>query len=309
MRRILLIGRNGQVGWELERTLAPLGKVIAVDRTVVDLAKADTIVAAIREVKPDLIVNAAAHTAVDKAESEPDLAMATNGIAPGVMAEEARRLNALLVHYSTDYVFDGAKKGSYTEQDAPSPQSIYGKTKLAGEQAIQAVGGPHIILRTSWVYGGRGKNFLRTILRLAQERDELKIVDDQVGAPTWSRMIAEATALMLSRIYPPLIPGSQPPIELDGVYHLTSAGQTSWFGFARAVVEHAIRQGAGFSPRMLPIPTTEYPLPATRPRNSVMSNDKLQNAFGLLLPDWQAALNLCMDEMECQAVKIAKAKK
>ena len=311
MRRILLIGKNGQVGGELERTLAPLGKVIAVDRKVVDLARADTIVAAIREVKPDIIVNAAAYTAVDKAESEPELAMSVNGIAPGVMAEEARRLDALLVHYSTDYVFDGAKNGGYTEQDAPNPQSIYGKTKLAGEQAIQAVNGPHLILRTSWVYGGRGKNFLRTILRLAQERDELKIVDDQIGAPTWSRMIAEATALMLGRISPFLAPGSPLLIELGGIYHLTSAGRTSWFGFARAIVEHAAHQGAGFSPRILPIPTTEYPLPAARPRNSVMSNDKLQNTFGLSLPDWRTALELCLDEMEYPAIQpciIAKAR-
>ena len=301
MKRILLIGKNGQVGWELERTLAPLGKVIAVDRKVVDLAKADTIVAAIREMKPEIIVNAAAYTAVDKAESEPELAMAINGIVPGIMAEEARRLNALLVHYSTDYVFDGTKNGAYTEQDAPNPQSIYGKTKLAGEQAVQSVNGPHIILRTSWVYGGRGKNFLRTILRLAQERDELKIVDDQIGAPTWSRMIAEATAQILSQAFSTLTPYPSRLTELSGIYHLTSAGQTSWFGFASAIVELAIRQGADFSPKMLPIPTTEYPLPAARPQNSVMSNDKLKNTFGLSLPDWQTALGLCLDEMECQA--------
>ncbi|GAO34666.1 dTDP-4-dehydrorhamnose reductase [Sulfuricella sp. T08] len=296
MKRILLIGKNGQVGWELERTLAPLGRVIAVDRKVVDLAKADTIVAAIREVKPDIIVNAAAYTAVDKAESEPELAMSINGIAPGIMAEEARRINAFLVHYSTDYVFDGAKNGSYTEQDVPNPHSIYGKTKLAGEQAIQEVNGQYIILRTSWVYGGRGKNFLRTILRLAQERDELKIVDDQIGAPTWSRMIAEVTAQILSQAtpYPSRL------TELSGIYHLTSAGKTSWFGFAKTIVELAILQGAKFSPKMLPIPTTEYPLPAPRPQNSVMSNEKLQNTFGLSLPDWQTALGLCFDGMEYQ---------
>lgn len=298
MKRILLIGKNGQVGWELERTLAPLGKVIAVDRKVVDLAKPDTIVAAVREMKPDIIVNAAAYTAVDKAESEPDIAMAINGIAPGIMAEEARRLNALLIHYSTDYVFDGAKNGAYTEQDVPNPQSIYGKTKLAGEQAVMAVNGSYIILRTSWVYGGRGKNFLRTILRLAQERDELKIVDDQIGAPTWSRMIAEATAQILSQAFSPLTPYPSRLTDLSGVYHLTSAGQASWFGFARTIVDLAIQQGADFSPKMLPIPTTEYPLPAARPQNSVMSNEKLQNTFGLSLPDWQAALGLCFGEIE-----------
>ncbi|MBU1978482.1 MAG: dTDP-4-dehydrorhamnose reductase, partial [Gammaproteobacteria bacterium] len=205
--------------------------------------------------------------------------------------------NALLIHYSTDYVFDGTKNGVYTEQDVPNPQSIYGTTKLAGEQAIQAVNGQHIILRTSWVYGGRGKNFLRTILRLAKERDELKIVDDQIGAPTWSRMIAEVTSQILSQVtpYPSRL------TELSGVYHLTSAGQTSWFGFASAIVELAIQQGADFSPKMLPIPTMAYPLPAPRPENSVMSNEKLQNTFGLSLPDWQTALGLCFDEMEYQA--------
>ena len=301
MKRILLIGKNGQVGWELERTLASLGKVIAVDRKVVDLAKTDTIVAAIREVKPDIIVNAAAYTAVDKAESEPELAMAINGIAPGIMAEEARRINALLVHYSTDYVFDGTKIGPYTEQDAPNPQSVYGKTKLAGEQAVQSANGSHLILRTSWVYGGRGKNFLRTILRLAQERDELKIVDDQIGAPTWSRMIAEATAQTLSQAFSFLTPYPSRLSELSGIYHLTSAGQTSWFGFTRAIVELAIQQGADFSPKMLPIPTAEYPLPAARPQNSVMANEKLQNTFGLFMPDWQTALGLCFDGMEYQA--------
>jgi dTDP-4-dehydrorhamnose reductase len=198
-------------------------------------------------------------------------------------------------------VFDGTKTGAYTEQDVPNPQSVYGKTKQAGEQAVQSVNGLHLILRTSWVYGGRGKNFLRTILRLAQERDELKIVDDQIGAPTWSRMIAEATAQILGQTYSPLIPHPSPLTELSGVYHLTSAGKTSWFGFAKAIVELAIHQGANFSPKMLPIPSTEYPLPATRPQNSVMSNEKLQNTFGLLLPDWQTALGLCLNEMESQA--------
>ena len=185
--KILLTGKNGQVGWELQRTLAPLGEVVAVDRQALDLANPDAIRALIREVKPALIVNPAAYTAVDKAESEPELAMAVNGIAPGIMAEEAKRLGAAMIHYSTDYVFDGTQTSPYTEKDRPNPGNVYGKTKLAGEQAIQAVGVPHLILRTSWVYGSRGRNFLLTILRLAQERDELKIVDDQIGAPTSSR--------------------------------------------------------------------------------------------------------------------------
>ena len=202
-RKILLTGKNGQVGWELERSLQPLGQVIAFDRSGLDLASPDSIRAVIREVKPELIVNPAAYTAVDKAESEPDLAMAVNGVAPGIIAEEAKRLGAALIHYSTDYVFDGTKAEPYTEDDVPKPINVYGKTKLAGEQAVQAIGVPHLIFRTSWVYGMRGKNFLLTILRMAKEKDELRIVDDQFGAPTWSRMIAETTAQVLAQFYSP----------------------------------------------------------------------------------------------------------
>lgn len=205
MKRILLIGKNGQVAWELQRTLATLGEIITVGREQLDVANAASIRQVIRETKPQIIVNATAYTAVDKAEAEPELAMQVNGVAPGIMAEEAKRLDALLVHYSTDYVFDGTKQGAYVEEDVPNPLSVYGKTKLAGEQAIQATGAKHLILRTSWVYGARGKNFLLTILRLAKERPELKIVDDQIGAPTWSRMIAEATAQILAQCFSPLL--------------------------------------------------------------------------------------------------------
>ncbi|TCV83431.1 dTDP-4-dehydrorhamnose reductase [Sulfurirhabdus autotrophica] len=297
MKRILLIGKNGQVGWELARTLAPLGEIIIVDRQVVDLAKPDSIVSTVREIKPNIIVNAAAYTAVDKAESEPDLAEAINSIAPGILAEEARRINALLIHYSTDYVFDGTKDEPYTELDIPNPLSVYGKTKLVGEQAIQAANVPHIILRTSWVYGGRGNNFLRTILRLAQERDELKIVDDQIGAPTWSRMIAEATAQILGQVMRLNKSEISAINELSGIYHLTSRGGTSWHGFAQSILDIMSTP----IPRLVPISTSEYPLPAHRPQNSVLLNEKLERVFGLILPEWKAALELCLDETRPQA--------
>ncbi len=287
--KILLTGKNGQVGWELQRTLAPLGEVVAVDRQALDLANPDSIRSVIREVKPDLIVNPAAYTAVDKAESEPELAMAVNGIAPGIMAEEANKLGAAMIHYSTDYVFDGSKTSPYTEEDTPNPLNVYGKTKLAGEQAIQAVGVPHLILRTSWVYGMRGRNFLLTILRLAKERDELKIVDDQIGAPTWSRMIAEATAQILAQSVSPLPRYPLPIAEVSGVYNLTAAGSTSWRGFTQAIVENA---HAGT--RVTPIPTADYPLPAPRPLFSILSNDKLSRTFGMKLPPWEESLELCM---------------
>ncbi|MDD5329858.1 MAG: dTDP-4-dehydrorhamnose reductase [Sulfuricella sp.] len=285
MMKILLIGKNGQVGWELQRTLATLGEVVAVGRQGMDLTDSDSIRHAIRSAGPDLIVNAAAHTAVDKAESEPDLAMAINGVAPGIMAEEAGRLGAAMVHYSTDYVFDGARTTPYTEEDAPNPLSVYGKTKLAGERAVQAAGIPHLIFRTSWVYGLRGRNFLLTVLRLAKERDELKIVDDQFGAPTWSRMIAEATAQILAQ--------RKDLNEVGGLYHLTAAGQTSWHGFTRAILDHAAKP----SPRLVAIPTADYPLPAPRPRNSALDNTKMRQAFGLALPAWDAALALCSQEL------------
>lgn len=288
--KILLTAKNGQVGWELQRTLATLGEVVAVDRRAMDLASPDSIRNVIRAVQPELIVNAAAYTAVDKAESEPDLAMAINGTAPGVMAEEARRLGAAMVHYSTDYVFDGTNATHYAEEDAPNPINVYGRTKLAGEQAVQAAGIPHLIFRTSWVYGLRGKNFLLTILRLAQERDELKIVDDQIGAPTWSRLIAEATAQILAQRGANLS-------EVSGLYHLTSAGQTSWHGFARSILDHSGLPAGKPLARLVPIPGVDYPLPAPRPCNSRLNNEKLQQVFGLALPAWDAALALCCEEM------------
>ncbi len=288
--KILLTGKNGQVGWELQRTLAPLGEVVAVDRQSLDLGNPGSIRAVIREVKPDLIVNPAAYTAVDKAESEPELAMAVNGIAPGIMAEEAKKLGAAMIHYSTDYVFDGGKTSPYTEDDIPNPINVYGKTKLAGEQAIQAAGVPHLILRTSWVYGMRGKNFLLTVLRLAKERDELKIVDDQIGAPTWSRMIAEASAQIIAQAYAPVSHRPLAIAEVSGIYNLTAAGRTSWCGFTRAILENA-QEGT----RLSPIPTTDYPLPAPRPLFSLLAGDELSETFGVKLPAWEDSLALCMD--------------
>ena len=277
MRNILLTGANGQVGRELQRTLAPLGKVRALDRQALDLTRMDAIRAAIRDQKPELVVNAAAYTAVDQAEAEPDLAMLINGQAPGVMAEEAKRLGALLVHYSTDYVFNGAKPDPYTEEDEPAPINAYGRSKLAGERAIQASGCRHLIFRTSWVYGLSGRNFLRTIRRLAGEKEELSIVADQIGAPTWSRMIAEASALALR---------GDPP---TGLYHMTSAGAASWHGFARAILDAQDWRG-----KLVPIKTRDYPTPASRPANSRLDNGKLAADFGLVLPEWRDALELCL---------------
>jgi len=302
VKKILLVGKNGQVGWELQRTLATLGDVVAIDRQGMDLANPDSIRNTIRTIRPDLIVNAAAYTAVDKAESEPELAMAINGIAPGIMAEEAKRLGAAMVHYSTDYVFDGTKTSPYTEEDTPNPISVYGKTKLAGEQAVQSAGVPHLIFRTSWVYGLRGGNFLLTILRLAKERDELRIVDDQIGAPTWSRMIAEVTSQVLAQILMPIAHHPLRIAEVSGLYHLTATGQTSWYGFAKAILESMSLQGVRSSlithhpmPKLIPIATPEYPLPAIRPKNSLMLSEKIMPIFGLVLPDWRDTFEICME--------------
>lgn len=290
MKKILLTGKDGQVGWELQRTLSPLGKVWSFDRVSLNLQDSEALSKVIRDIKPDLIVNAAAYTAVDKAEEDQHAAYNVNGVAPGIMAEEAKRCGALLVHYSTDYVFDGQSKKPYLENDAVAPLNMYGKTKLQGEQAIQAVSGKHLILRTSWVYGMRGKNFLLTMLRLGQEKDLLKIVSDQIGAPTWSRLIASATAQMAFRSL------SLPNDELWGIYHLTSGGQTSWFGFAEEIFK--IYDGKkNVKPKLQAIATSEYLLPAIRPQYSVLSNDKLWGNFQLRIPEWNEALHLCMDNL------------
>jgi len=282
--RILVTGKNGQVGFELRRSLSVLGEVIAVDRDECDLADPETIRRVVRAARPDVIVNPAAYTAVDKAESEPDLARAINAVAAGVLAEEAARCGALIVHYSTDYVFDGVGDGVYSEDDAPNPQSVYGQTKLEGERAVAAANPRHLILRTSWVFGAHGANFLKTMLRLAREREALKIVADQFGAPTSAALLADVTAHAVARY---LREGAASfPF---GVYHLVSAGETSWHGYAQYVIESARRRGQTFKvAELAPIPTSAYPLPAPRPANSRLSTAKLQQAFGLTLPQWQA---------------------
>ena len=271
--RILLTGRNGQVGWELERSLGPLGEVIATDRAVLDLGDPESIRRVVREAWPAVIVNAAAYTGVDRAESEPEAAMRINGAAPGVLAAEARRLGALLVHYSTDYVFDGAKEAPYTEKDRTNPLNVYGKSKLEGEQAIAASGCRHLVLRTSWVYSARGNNFLCTILRRAREQPELRVVNDQIGAPTSAAAIARATAAVLRHD------------RREGIFHMSASGKTSWHGFAEAIVARA-----GLATRIVGIRSEDYPCVARRPRNSLLDNAKLNGAFGIVLEDWRRPL-------------------
>ena len=283
--RILLTGASGQVGYELRRTLQGLGEVIAPTRAELDLSDLERVREAVRTIKPQLIVNPAAYTAVDRAETEPELAFRINAEAPAVLAREARALGAALVHYSTDYVFDGTKDAPYVEDDTPAPLNVYGRSKLAGEQAIAAAGIPHLILRTSWVYGLRGKNFLLTMLKLARERGQVRVVADQFGAPTWSRTVAEISAQMLAQAV------SSGPAwwnEYTGTWHLASGGQTSWHGFATAIME-----AAGIDCDVQPISTSEYPTAAQRPLNSVLCCDKLA-AFFPGIPDWREGLRLCL---------------
>jgi dTDP-4-dehydrorhamnose reductase len=291
-RTILVTGVNGQVGYELARTLQGLGHVVAVDRSTLDLSNLDKIRAVVRDVKPALIVNPAAYTAVDKAEQEPELAMRINGEAPGVLAEEAKKLGAALIHYSTDYVFDGEKQGAYVESDPTNPQNVYGRSKLAGEQAIAATGANHLVLRTSWVYGTRGKNFLLTMLRLGADRPELKVVADQFGAPTWCNTIATLTAHIAAQSFAAPDRASWWR-ERSGIYHLCAGDATSWHGFASAIFELA---DLPQRPNALPIPAADYPTPARRPSNSRMSNEKLARVFGLAAPHWRDALKLCLTD-------------
>lgn len=287
--KILVLGSQGQVGWELARSLLPLGEVVALNRAEADLANPDQLRAVIRLHQPSLIVNAAAYTAVDKAESEPELAFAINAVAVGVIAEEALRCGALLIHYSTDYVFDGTLDRPYVETDTPNPQSVYGKSKLAGEQAVAASGCDYLILRTSWVYGVRGHNFMRTILRLASEREQLRIVADQWGAPTWAPWIADVTShvarIALDRLHDGRF-GS-------GLFHLTNAGSASWFRFATEIVNLSREihpHQTLFTKDIVGIATSEYPLPAKRPQNSRLDTQRLGQEYSIEFADWQVCL-------------------
>jgi dTDP-4-dehydrorhamnose reductase len=281
---ILLTGVTGQLGFELQRTLASLGKIIGLDRKALDLRDTKAIQKIVREVKPNIIVNPAAYTAVDQAEKEADLAFAINAKAPAVFAEEALALNALLIHYSTDYIFDGKKTHAYTEDDLPNPLNVYGSSKLEGEKAILQSGCRHLIFRSSWVYGMRGKNFLLTMLKLGRERPTLKIVDDQVGTPNWSRMLAEASALALFKTI------QNADARMDGVYHLSAGGETSWYGFAQSIFTLA-----NIPVEIQAIASADYPTLATRPKNSRLNPEKFYRVFGLELPPWQDGLKLCLD--------------
>ena len=291
--RILITGRDGQVGWECQRSLQTLGDVVAFGREQCDLAQAAALRELVREVSPDVIVNAAAYTAVDRAESQQALARAVNAEAPAILAEEARRAGASLIHLSTDYVFDGAKVGAYVEEDATRPLSVYGQTKLDGEHAVMSSGAPAIILRTSWVYATRGHNFLRTILRLAREREELRVVNDQWGAPTWARSLAEGIAAIVARAGRdrPSIAASL--AERGGVFHMTAGGRTSWHGFAERMLAQA-EDPARRLRSLTPIPGTEYPTPAARPSNSVLCCNRLAQCWGVALPEWHVALHLAL---------------
>jgi dTDP-4-dehydrorhamnose reductase len=302
-QRIVIVGRNGQLAWEAQQRFQGLGEVICAGRPEVDLTDIEGLRTEIRRIGPSVLVNAAAYTAVDQAESEPEAAMKINSDAPAAMAEEAKRLGALFITYSTDYVFDGKSGSPYKETDSTSPLSVYGASKLSGERAVEAVGGSYLIFRTSWVYGARGKNFLRTIVKLAAERPELRIVDDQVGAPTWSRDLADATKKIIEQL---VTKSATEKISIGdalgdrrGIYHMTAGGSVSWCGFATAIVEEMGKRGLGERnlAKVVPIPSSEYPTPAARPQNSRLCNEKLKNRFGVTLPAWRTSLGAVMDEL------------
>jgi len=299
--KILLLGKNGQVGWELQRSLAPLGELIALDADSPhdansglcgDFTDLEGLARTVQSVAPDVIVNAAAHTAVDKAESEPELVRTINALAPGVLAQEARRANAWLIHYSTDYVFDGSGDQPWLETGPVAPLNVYGATKLESEQLIQQSGCLHLVFRTSWVYGARGGNFARTMLRLARERDSLSVIDDQIGAPTGADLLADITAHAIRTV-------QQRP-ELSGLYHLVAGGETSWHGYARFVIDFARRAGIPLKvapDAIKPVPTSAFPTPARRPLNSRMDTAKLQQAFGLKMPSWEIGVARMLSEV------------
>ena len=295
--RILILGAAGQVGCELKRSFADAGDIIACSRTTADLASPNQLRAMVRHTAPEIILNAAAYTAVDRAESEPKLAMVVNALAPGILAEEALRAGALLVHYSTDYVFDGTKTSPWEETDFPNPLNVYGASKLAGEEAIRQVGGRYLIFRTSWVYGPHGKNFLLTMLRLGRERDSLDIVDDQIGAPTSSIELADATRDIIGGILEGRFGSSD---NWTGLYHMTCAGSVSWCGFARAIFTHAQALLDGKMPRVNSIPSSKYPAAARRPQNSALSNEKLYARFSIRLAPWESALDAVLMKVTLQ---------
>ena len=292
--RILLTGKNGQIGGELNRILTPFGQVTATGRSDLDLADPSQIRRAVNQVKPDIIINAGAYTAVDKAESDAELAKQINGIAPKILAEEAKNVDALLIHYSTDYSYDGKMNHRpYLESDSPAPNSVYGKTKLEGDQAIEKSGVSHLIFKTSWVYSKDGKSFLSTILKLAKEKSELHVVNDQKGTPTWCRSIAEATYQVVKKITDKReVSLSKTVSSISGIYHMTCLGEANWHEFAEAILKLTCHNNM---PKLLPISTKEYPAPANRPPYSVLSNAKLKNTFGVELPHWEHALKQCLN--------------
>ena len=284
--KILITGQHGQVSRELQQRLQGLGELVVLGRDQLDLANPEQIRQQVRSHRPGLIINAAAHTAVDQAENEPDVAFAINATAPGILAEEAKDLGIPLIHYSTDYVFDGSKPAPYSEDDAPNPLGVYGLSKLAGEQAIAAVGGQYLILRTSWVYSSHGKNFLLTMQRLLQEKPQMRIVADQIGAPTWAGTIADSTRALIER-------WQAGQAGEWGVYHLTAQGETSWFGFAQAIGEHLLAEGKACA-ALEGIPASDYPTPAKRPLNSRLDCSRLQQQWQVSQPQWREALRECL---------------
>lgn len=293
--KILLFGKNGQVGWELNRSLQSLGEIVALGREDADFSNPESLRLIVREIKPDVIVNAVAYTAVDNAEKEEDLAMVINGVAPGVLAEESKALNSLLIHYSTDYIFDGIKDVPYVETDEPNPINAYGRTKLTGEQAVQSSNCDYLIFRTSWVYAPRGNNFLLTILKLGKDREELNIVSDQIGSPTSAKFIAETTFHCVRQV----IREKQAGIFISGLYHLTASTYTSWYGFAIEIV-HAVSKKLDLKLKIKnikAIPTADYPTPAKRPMNSQLSSVKLEKVFNVKMPDWHQMLSLCLEDI------------
>jgi dTDP-4-dehydrorhamnose reductase len=290
--KILLLGANGQLGWELRRSLAVLGELVACSRQDADLSRPDSLPALVAAVQPDVVVNAAAHTAVDQAEAEPGLARTLNATAVGVLAHEARQRGICLVHYSTDYVFDGGGSSARAEDASTGPLNVYGRSKLEGEELIRASGCHHAILRTSWVYAARGGNFVRTMLRLAAEREELKVIADQTGAPTGAELLADVTAQLLPRLFD--------HVALSGTYHCVAAGETTWHAYASHVIERARARGqpVRVAPdRIHPIPTSAYPTPAQRPLNSRLDTHKLRSTFGLTLPPWQQGVDRLLAEI------------